>query len=71
MNIVNLKRAAEKLRVSYIFCAALKNVAGIKSRLFEFERLQNWRRNPISNARMPIPASRRVKDTIRNHTLLS
>jgi hypothetical protein len=42
MNVVNLKKAAEQLGVSYSFCAALKKGAGIQSRLFEFERLRDW-----------------------------
>jgi hypothetical protein len=47
MNTVNLKKAAEELGVSYSFCAALKKAAGIKSRLFELDRLSKWwRANP-------------------------
>jgi hypothetical protein len=45
MNIVHAKKAAEKLGVSYSFTVALKKGAGIKSRLFEFERLRDWWRD--------------------------
>ena len=59
MNIVNIKRAADRLGVSYSFAAALKKCAGINSRLFEFERLRDWwRANPDFRMMDAYPATR-------------